>query len=36
MLEGDIVLLFVLQFYFDPSQNHWTDDCGVTHVIHLG
>ena len=43
MLDGlqqvcgsDTVLPFVLQFYSDPSQYLWTDDCGDTHVIHQG
>ena len=33
---GDSVLPFVLQFYSEPSQYLWSDDCGVTHVIHQG
>ena len=33
---GDKALLFVLQFYSEPSQYFWTDDCGDTHVIHQG
>ena len=33
---GDKALPFVLQFYSEPSQYFWTDDCGDTHVIHQG
>ena len=33
---GDSVLPFVLQFYSEPSQYLWSDDCGVTHVVHQG
>ena len=33
---GDHVLPFVLRFYSEPSQYLWSDDCGVTHVVHQG
>ena len=33
---GDKAFPFVLQFYSEPSQYFWTDDCGDTHVIHQG
>ena len=43
MLDGlhqvrgsDTALLFVLQFYSEPSQYFQTDDTGHTHVIHQG
>ena len=36
MEGGESVLPFALQFYSEPSQCIWTDDCGVNHVIHQG
>ena len=33
---GEAMLPFVLQFYSQPSEYHWTDDYGETHVIHQG
>ena len=33
---GDSVLLFVLQFYSEPSPYLWEDDTGDTHLIHQG
>ena len=36
VIGGESVLPLVRQFYTEPSENHWTDDCGVTHFIHQG
>ena len=35
-VEGESVLPFVLQFYSEPPEDHWTGDCGAPHVIHQG